>query len=175
MIHKCIGLLIIFSILSSPVFSDVIVPPEPPRTTSLENLISSILELKREVNLLRQDNKELKVQLNSKLDDQHNDLLFFCGFFVVGSFFFFNLFKRIYLFLMFKRLQRRNLKLHEEILGRQDFVLNNILALGGSVSRLSESFQLFQSNLLKVAPHIIPKKKKKSFWSKLMFWRLQDD
>lgn len=174
MIHKCAGLLIILFILSSSVFSDDIVPPEPPRTTSLEKLISSILELKQEVNLLRRDNKELKVQLNRKLDDQHNDLLFFCAFFVVGSFFFFNLFKRVYLFLMFKRLQRRNLKLHEAILSRQEIVLNNAYALGGSVSRLSESFQLFQSNLFKVAPHLVPKKKK-SFWSKLMFWRRSED
>lgn len=170
MIYKCVGLLIILSILSSSVFSDDIVPPEPPRTASLEKLISSILELKQEVNSLRQDNKELKIQLTHKLDDQHNDLLFFCAFFVVGSFFFFNILKRIYLFLMFKRLQRRNLKLHEEILGRQDYILNNTSALDILVSKLSDSFLRFQTNLSVIAPHIVPVKKK-SFWSKLMFWR----
>lgn len=173
MIHKCMVFLTLLSILSLPVFSDDVSPPEPPKTVSLEKLISSILELKQEVNLLRQSNKELKVQLNNKLEDQQNNLLFFCSFFVVGSFFFFNIFKRIYLFLMFKRLQRRNLKLHEEILGRQEFVLSNLSTLDSSVSGLSESFRVFKRNLSKVAPDLVPKKKK-SFWGRLLFWRGED-
>ena len=49
-------------------------------------------------------------------------------------------------------------------------VLSNTHILDDSVSGLAESFRVFKSNLSKVAPDLVPVKKK-SFWRKLMFWK----
>lgn len=151
---------------------DVIVPPDPVKTTSLQKLVNSLSQLQKEVNSLRKENRELKIQLNNKLDQQYHNLMFFLAFFCVGSISLLYLLKRVYLLIMFRRLQHRTIAFHEQILGGLNLSLEESGRIYSQLLNIDASLVSLQSNLIKAIPKFKPiSPKKKSIWGRLCFWK----
>lgn len=168
---------IIILLLSSYVLADTTPPPPPAQTTSISKLIDSITELKQEVNALRQENKELRLQLNKKLDTKYNNLMFFLIFFIISVHSFSKIAGRIYGWIMFKRLKRNTTKFHRQIIKQYAIQQTAAEKLSLSVSALHLSLNSLDSKIQKAIPKLDfkQKPKKKSAISRLIdqltFWK----
>lgn len=169
-------LLIILLLLSSYVIADN-PPPPPVQTTSISKITDSIIELKNEINALRQGNKELRVQLNKKLDKKYNDLMFFLIFFTISVHSFSKIAGRFYGWIMFKRLKRKTIKFHKKIIEQYAIQQTAAEKLSVSLSALHLSLNRIDSEIKRAMPKLDfkQKQKKKSairrFINWLMFWK----
>lgn len=94
----------------------VVIPPDPPQTTSLKALISAIDAIQEDILSLRKDLGVFKIQVDRKLEHQHTNLMVFLVFFQIGFFSLMKLCGRFYDWFMFRRFKRRTSTVQESIL-----------------------------------------------------------